>query len=880
MRLFILAFIATISAKTPGGFTIDGEALEGVREIGEDVENFVVDVAKEALKLGVFNVDYQQEPEENSSSNTISKSDEYTRKKRDTPANCRPDRLEQQQIEEIQREVAQLNQLLGIVNDQQDVLSMLDRNGGIPAGTDPAVLLKVLEHINNNLDEGGADAALPTYKKLENLKYDLQEISARLNRTKAVFEQQKVQEAALQVELAQQKRQTARLNKLIDKIVKKDEDGIVGAPKSEPNGTQPRTSSLSDLLDESDKPKTRDLKSDLAEFLTKLDQKDNNKDTPSDQGKPTSRGFTEDDVVFLKKLIEQNKLSDKPEGKANNDIEEELKRLEVAINKLKPSPGLNVVDIPSGKEDYKGSGVTLTTDQIVDLRRKLDEIINMQAKKDIKNILSIGESTHVSDDRKGLYPFGNPFWYPQNIPPVTPPLDYSYLPSMYNPFYPPFMYPPVNPNKGYYQPSYESFETPPYAEPPALEEETKGQDPRETPAERNAEEGPIDRGAAVSDIKEQIADLTKVIESMKNEAKLGTFGYNPILNVLEKEVSDLKGIINKLTEGNEPNQVAQNPPRIRRSLEIKPQPAKIDDVAEEMRKYLEPVQTKIPEETKQTKQTAQYDEVVKKINALKTRLGLPPIARAGDSYKPPGNYNQGYGTNNNLIPKPLVPITPVIPQQNDLLSDIIVKALDKIIAIMPKIFAKLFGDSLEGLVDTVTYDKTYYYNNNDNNNYGVSYDNNNNNNLLAVFYKMGAFGYVPLIVLKLLGACSTFLRILKSNPFYRNFLVPGLVLLMVSGAVVFLIWWLKIDEDGSMMTTRQIETSDTRLNLDRYNRYRFLYPGTDYYYRNYGNYYYPGNFYPYHSKSKDADGGKVLDDVKPGGYFRSYFETDSRKKVD
>lgn len=50
-----------------------------------------------------------------------------------------------------------------------------------------------------------------------------------------------------------------------------------------------------------------------------------------------------------------------------------------------------------------------------------------------------------------------------------------------------------------------------------------------------------------------------------------------------------------------------------------------------------------------------------------------------------------------------------------------------------------------------------------------------------------------MFALKIINSLSYFVSVLKKNPFFKNFLLPALVLLGINGLVVFLIWFMQPD---------------------------------------------------------------------------------------
>lgn len=126
--------------------------------------------------------------------------------------------------------------------------------------------------------------------------------------------------------------------------------------------------------------------------------------------------------------------------------------------------------------------------------------------------------------------------------------------------------------------------------------------------------------------------------------------------------------------------------------------------------------------------------------------------------------------------------------------------MDKVIESLPVILQKLFGFAVHEL--------TAY-----GDDYGAAYG--GDNSYLAVFRNLGIFGYLPLILLRIVNAISTFIYILQKNKFLKYFLVPAGVVLLVAGGMVFLIWWMQ-PTDYYMNYDKLSYDKDTTYNNDYY----------------------------------------------------------------
>lgn len=130
-------------------------------------------------------------------------------------------------------------------------------------------------------------------------------------------------------------------------------------------------------------------------------------------------------------------------------------------------------------------------------------------------------------------------------------------------------------------------------------------------------------------------------------------------------------------------------------------------------------------------------------------------------------------------------------KKTDIIAVILEKIVGALLKAVPTILGKLFG---KGLYELVNFNDEYEYGSYGNNyNQGV-YD--STSDLKKLFRHLGFLGFIPMIFLKIIDGFTTFIYILKKNKFFRYFLIPALVLLVIAGAVVFLIWWLQYDYYG------------------------------------------------------------------------------------
>lgn len=174
--------------------------------------------------------------------------------------------------------------------------------------------------------------------------------------------------------------------------------------------------------------------------------------------------------------------------------------------------------------------------------------------------------------------------------------------------------------------------------------------------------------------------------------------------------------------------------------------------------------------------------------------------------------------------------------------------VDGVLKAMPKVLHKLFRTGFYELFNFNDYSGGYGgYNNNQ-----VYYD--STTDLKRVFGNLGIFGFLPMIFLKIIDALTTFMNVLRKNKLFKNFILPALILVIITGSVVFLIWWLQIDS-----------YSDTSYNKISYNQ-NYNYPQ---YPPKPNNYYNPNYHYAMPNELIKYDGFKDM--YKPSGYSTSYF---------
>ncbi|XP_074027430.1 uncharacterized protein isoform X2 [Leptinotarsa decemlineata] len=245
----------------------------------------------------------------------------------------------------------------------------------------------------------------PAHKELEHLKFDIKQTMAALNQTHDFLVHQKNSEIALRKELQKQKIeinilkimvtklfQNLNFTNLKDKKVKETFDTeVVGSPLYLPNhmsaskknhGTSKesydrkysldeqktniaRESDLDDIsrfFNELDKPKVSDLEMKLMELGVDKDKKkreDNLKKLlivletllERQQTKPNSNFLPSNDNDRLRKLQLVLRLMSRPQGKIDDNIEDELEKLQSEIDKLKPEKEMSPLDFSEAERE-------------------------------------------------------------------------------------------------------------------------------------------------------------------------------------------------------------------------------------------------------------------------------------------------------------------------------------------------------------------------------------------------------------------------------------------------------------------------------------------------------------------------------------------------
>lgn len=104
------------------------------------------------------------------------------------------------------------------------------------------------------------------------------------------------------------------------------------------------------------------------------------------------------------------------------------------------------------------------------------------------------------------------------------------------------------------------------------------------------------------------------------------------------------------------------------------------------------------------------------------------------------------------------------------------------------------------------------------------------------------------------------MNILKKNKFFKNFLLPAGLLLLIAGAVVFLIWWLQPDSYENY--------GNMYHQISNYNTPHQYTPQSSGYYDNSYNNDLPYNQYGYSRGNYDSNRNMF----KRKSYSRSYYD--------
>ncbi|XP_057669238.1 uncharacterized protein LOC130901713 isoform X1 [Diorhabda carinulata] len=687
---------------------------------------------------------------------------------------------------------------------------------------------------------------------------------------------------------------------------------------------EPHNSNLEDKIRElevnlSEENKEKSLKQQLS-ILRRLIKKE--RDEPSSKSLFEDDSGEDEDIQFLKRLQiamrALGKESSKPERKLDVGIETRLQQLQTEIENLKPKEEITIPiqkNIPQNKglldelkEDKQPS--RLSADQLRQLRSKIDELLQKEKSDNDHIIPSSNPGINFSpqmypnlDSKRDWLPY--PLWIrgQQFLNTMAPPfLDYRYQPN--NPYYySEFTQPPLD---GFKPMGIEPIpaETPKLIEPsvanfrnqffpvphtfPGRDFKEFGYYPEEPAGyglpppghyQTEVNYNDLKKSMSINDLKSEILNLESILSTMNTPHYNEKYGDKVELEQLQQQVKGLKVIINSITDDIKPNQMyPQHSPtnknyRSTRSIDSTTQKVlsntQVDDsVTSKLRQYFLEEDMKV--------RSAHYNELKDRLSKIKYQLGETaskspkqieywPFEKYQDTFKYPTFINEETRT----VPFHTSDLENF--EKEDIITNIIVKIVGKIVAAIPQILGKLFGVGTHSLFANA--DKSH------GNDYGYTYDNNysvsnDNYNLQSVFSKLGIFGYIPIVLLNIINAVATFCKLIRKNQFFTNFIVPTLVLLLVAGGVVFLIWWLQPDVDSN--NAKQIDsidkyaTSSTNYLYDNYERHS----GNNNYRKYYNSYsYYRTPWHETYLRNVDNKNTNLLS----GAYYRSYFDDGSKR---
>ncbi|XP_050295339.1 uncharacterized protein LOC126735412 isoform X2 [Anthonomus grandis grandis] len=195
-------------------------------------------------------------------------------------------------------------------------------------------------------------------------------------------------------------------------------------------------------------------------------------------------------------------------------------------------------------------------------------------------------------------------------------------------------------------------------------------------------------------------------------------------------------------------------------------------IANTFKKYLEDNITDLKlsdenmPESNQKMRTNGLNELQNKLETLKLQL---------ESQKPLPTFLPG-------VPTPYLPQGSVQPidksksiitslslnnKKQDIFTDIVVKVVQKLLNALPEVLNIIFGNIFTNVG-------------------GASGDYSPVQNILK---NLGALGYLPLVAIKILDSLGLVLTHLNKNQFFKQFLLPGISLLLIGGVVLFLVFF-------------------------------------------------------------------------------------------
>ncbi|VEN47585.1 unnamed protein product, partial [Callosobruchus maculatus] len=846
-------------------------------------------------------------------------------------SDCRKDtNLEKQRMLELKEEVKNLHDIVVLLKDQQNAMSFLDHetkdvDDNFAQRYSKKDLLKILEHLSDSsLDEFGAskENEIPehntestVHEELHKLRSDLKKAVHALNKTREIINYDKQVEKSLQDEIKRHRAELNVLKVVMEKLLKNstndDSEPVLGAALRQP---EERPGVKFPTGRESAIPRAR--ASDLGNLRRLLQGVIDRRNRENSLSKllqqlsgqtPASGRDLSDENEFLRVLQLATKLFEQPQLGRIDDTDSELKRLQNAIESLRPKEEITLTDnsmtddsqlkdlldrltkenSPSPIKALQNTPGPIPADRYQELLKLLQS--RGRPKSPIgPNMgphrpgslytpevgyggLSTGGTAygpaHSSHNRYQSYRplfYTSPPQYPR--PPFTQPYEYSqptwsdlapvrapsYIP--YQDFEPPqaLYRPPVNfggdlppyyklfeedssqglyrpppsaPQSIYRPPSVPSYGIDPLAPIHRPQQNLElpptpnfGSEPPQSlyrpqssfgPPEKEQQSGPgglqlfpgsgynvppQNGGIAQEGSATNGGEAPRLYPQTDNEGGLNggnpelepSYNANPPAGAVDPNVPQLP---------QQPN-FAKPPPnspppgyvkkRTRRAVGPSgyPESRLYDELTNSLKKYIFEDGAKSPLYNYGQKRTEDFKAQLDHLRGSSQQRSNDYPSPYQFPMSPPQLYNPSTFMQDYTKPSILYPVTKTKP---DVIATIIVKIFDHILNAVPSIVERIFG---RGIYDLVNF-RDYSYSNN-----GYNY-NGQQNDLQKLFRGLGILGYGPLLFLKIIDGFTTFLNILRRNSFFRTFLLPALVLLVVAGSVIFLIWWLQPNDSNS-----------------------------------------------------------------------------------
>lgn len=339
--------------------------------------------------------------------------------------------LEQMHIQELKQEVDKLKNIVYLLKSQQKTISSLDE---IISPMGEAHTKKLLNALRNNSSATSRENTNSIHEELSSLKHDLRQTIALLNATRAFLVAEENEGLSLKDEIKKLNIELEDMKLLIQKMYRlnnsttvsnsKEILGIpVHLPKSLPVKSMDKSSqNINTDRNDDINPKARSSELDrllntfnkenevptelskLQEILKQNRERENIKKllqkVIENREKPSERDLFSDDTDLTNQLRRVLKALDKSQSRiVDDDVEEDLKRLETAINSLQSHDAskieskvvdndglikLLLIDLlerrdVEGKNDgtshsISAGSLSFTSQQIADLRKRLDQI--------------------------------------------------------------------------------------------------------------------------------------------------------------------------------------------------------------------------------------------------------------------------------------------------------------------------------------------------------------------------------------------------------------------------------------------------------------------------------------------------------------------------